>query len=552
MRLPVSVIAMALASAACGDNPVVTLVETAEDRLADAVNPNTMWAALEFLSHDALEGRAPGTRGGELAALYIAAEFRRLGLEPAGDNGSFFHQIPVISLTPTPVVSLTRPGRRAERLRYREDFVLWSMLDEPSVAAQGEIVFVGYGIVAPEYQWNDYVDVDVTDKVVLVLVNDPGLVDTTLFRGEALTYYGRWTYKIEEAARHGAAGILLVHTPESATYGWGTVAGSWTGPQVRLESSPTSLQVAGWLSEEVAARLLEPIGSSVGEVLVTAARGDFSSAPLEARAVTTISSTIERSTTVNVVARLTGWGSDPDETVLIGGHYDHLGIGMPVGGDSIYNGAVDNASGTAAVITAAEAFVTSGVRPDRSILFMAFGAEESGLLGSKAFVTRPPPPMALRDLAAVFNLDEMNLYGMTADVSALGIDQSSLGDNFAAAARIEGLDVSVNRDAILKGYFFRSDHFPFVLAGIPSLSLQFGQHYVSRDPGWGSQVEAEYGTTRYHQPGDELLTWYTTDGAVQQLRVVLRAALRVAEASQPPTWVEGSEFKAAGDARLQP
>ena len=550
MKSPVAVLVSILALAGCEENPVVTLVESADDRLADAVNPNTMAAALEFLSLDDLEGRAPGTRGGDLAAGYIAAEFRRLGLEPAGNNGTFFHEIPVISLTPSPALSISGPGSARGRLRYREDYVMWSMRDEPTVAAQGEIVFVGFGIVAPEYQWDDYAGVDVTDKIVLALVNDPGLVDTTLFRGEALTYYGRWTYKIEEAARQGASGILLVHTPNSATYGWGTVAGSWTGPQVRLETAPTSLTIAGWLSEEIAAGLLQPVGPSVADVLVAAARREFTSGPLGARAVAAVSSTIERSTTVNVVARLTGWGPDPDESVIIGGHYDHLGIGMPVDGDSIYNGAVDNASGTAAVITAAEAFVSSGVRPDRSILFMAFGAEESGLLGSEAFVARPT--VALRDLAGVINLDAMNLYGSTADVSALGVDQSSMGEDFSTAARIEGLDVSVNQDAILKGYFFRSDHFPFVRAGVPSLSIQYGQHYVGRDPGWGAQMEAEYSSTRYHQPSDELLTWYTMDGAVQQLRVVLRTALRVAEASEQPTWVEESEFKAAGDARLQP
>jgi Zn-dependent M28 family amino/carboxypeptidase len=260
-------------------------------------------------------------------------------------------------------------------------------------------------------------------------------------------------------------------------------------------------------------------------------------------------SVIELSETVNVVGRLTGWGHNPNESVLIGGHYDHLGIGTPVEGDSIYNGAVDNASGTAAVIAAAEAFMTSGVRPDRSILFMAFGAEESGLLGSKAFAARPTLP--LRDLAAVINLDEMNLYGPTNDVSALGVNQSSLGDAFTAAARAEKLDVTVNPDAIRKGFFFRSDHFPFVLAGVPALSLQFGQDYVGRDPGWGAHMDAEYGERRYHQPGDELLTWYTLDGAMQQLRVMLRTALKVANASDQPTWNEGSEFKAAGDARLQ-
>lgn len=538
-----------LALTGCTDSAVITRVDSAGDRLADAVSRTTFWAALEFLSDDALEGRAPGTRGGDLAAKYIAAEFRQVGLEPAGDDGTFFHRVPIISLTPDPTLSLLLPGRSARRLRYPEDYVLWSMRDKQVIEARSSVVFVGYGVVAPEYQWDDYAGVDVTGKIVLTLVNDPGFADSTIFRGEELTYYGRWTYKIEEAARQGASGILLVHTTASATYPWATVSGSWTGPQVRLEAPPTELLLAGWLAESIAAELLQPVAPSVEAVLRLAASGSFAPVELPVSMAASVVSVIELSETVNVVGRLTGWGHNPNESVLIGGHYDHLGIGTPVEGDSIYNGAVDNASGTAAVIAAAEAFMTSGVRPDRSILFMAFGAEESGLLGSKAFAARPTLP--LRDLAAVINLDEMNLYGSTNDVSALGVNQSSLGDAFTAAARAEKLDVTVNPDAIRKGFFFRSDHFPFVLAGVPALSLQFGQDYVGRDPGWGAQMDAEYGERRYHQPGDELLTWYTLDGATQQLRVMLRTALKVANASDQPTWNEGSEFKAAGDARLQ-
>jgi len=538
-----------LALTSCTESSVITLVDSAEDRLADAVSRTTLWAALEFLSDDALEGRAPGTRGGDLAAKYIAAEFRQIGLEPAGEDGTFFHRVPIISLTPRPTLSLLVPGRPARRLRYPEDYVLWSMRDKQVIEARSSVVFVGYGVVAPEYQWDDYAGVDVTGKIVLTLVNDPGFADSTIFRGEELTYYGRWTYKIEEAARQGASGILLVHTTASATYPWATVSGSWTGPQVRLEAPPTPLLLAGWVSDSIAAELLQPVAPSVEAVLRMAASGSFAPIELPVSMAASVVSVIELSETVNVVGRLTGWGHNPNESVLIGGHYDHLGIGTPVEGDSIYNGAVDNASGTAAVIAAAEAFMTSGVRPDRSILFMAFGAEESGLLGSKAFAARPTLP--LRDLAAVINLDEMNLYGPTNDVSALGVNQSSLGDAFTAAARAEKLDVTVNPDAIRKGFFFRSDHFPFVLAGVPALSLQFGQDYLGRDPGWGAHIDAEYGERRYHQPGDELLTWYTLDGAMQQLRVMLRTALKVANASDQPTWNEGSEFKAAGDARLQ-
>jgi Zn-dependent M28 family amino/carboxypeptidase len=538
---------LTLLLAACGENAVVTLVESAEDRLAGAASHSTLWASLHFLADDALEGRAPGTRGGDLAAKYVASEFRRIGLEPAGDNGTFFHRVPIVSLTPEPSLTIRADGVPG-RLSYPDDFVLWSMRDEADVGVQSDLVFVGFGIVAPEWQWNDYEGLDVAGKIVVAFVNDPGLVDTTLFRGTELTYYGRWTYKIEEAARQGADGILLVHTETSATYPWGTVSGSWTGPQVRVETPATSLQVAGWLSRSVGEALLQPVGETLERAMDQAVSRDWRPVTLAASATARVRSTISRLETMNVVGRLTGWGSHPNETVVIGGHYDHLGIGEAVDGDSIYNGAVDNASGTAAVITAAEAFVTSGVRPDRSILFMAFGAEESGLIGSRAFAARPTLP--LRDLVAVFNMDGLNLYGQTVDVAALGLDHSSIGTAFSAAANAEGLDVSTSEEAILNGYFFRSDHFPFVQAGVPALSIQDGKDFMGREAGWGDQMSAEYLTQRYHRPGDELLTWYRPDGAMQQLRVILRSALRVAEASDRPTWNDGSEFKAAGEARL--
>ncbi len=540
----------------CGENSAVVSIDPGGNRLVRAVRPDssvgkTYRAALEFLSDDLLEGRAPNTRGGALAARFIAAEFSRLGLEPAGDDGSYFHRVPIISLDPTPSLTISGGGLGQARLRYREDYVLWSMRDEASVSVDVPLVYVGYGIVAPEYGWDDYAGVDVAGKAVLVLVNDPGLVDSTVFKGSALTYYGRWTYKIEEAARQGAAAILMVHTTGSATYPWATVATSWTGPQVRLESEATSLVAAGWLSRAVAEGLGVGSGASADQLLAVAARSDrggLSPAELPVRVRGAVRSTVVRSETYNVVARLTGWGPDPDQSVMIGGHYDHLGIGTPLQGDSIYNGAVDNASGTAAVIAAAEAFVSSGVHPDRSILFMAFGAEESGLLGSKAFAARPTLPLS--DLAAVINLDGLNLYGATNDASALGLDQTTLGEMFTAAAAAENLSVSENRDAIEKGYFFRSDHFPLVLAGVPALSIQTGQSFRDREPEWGKRVEDEYTAERYHQPSDELLPWYRIDGALQQLRVALRTAMKAAMAPKQPEWLEGSEFSSAGKVRV--
>jgi Zn-dependent M28 family amino/carboxypeptidase len=497
------------------------------------------------MASDLLEGRAPATRGGELAAAYIAAQFRRLGLEPAGDSGSFLHRVPIIAHTPEPTLRVTGPAPAL--LRYRDDYVLWSMRNEAQVNLAGPAAFVGYGIVAPEWGWDDYAGLDVKGKVVFCLVNDPGLYDPAIFRGRILTYYGRWTYKIEEAERQGAAGIILIHTAEAATYPWTTVTGSWTGEQVRIEREPTSLVVAGWMRDSAAAALFAGAGLDLPRLMGNAGRQGFRPVAVPFGLEAAVQSTLRRSATYNVVGRLPGRGRLGNEAVLIGGHYDHFGIRTPVQGDSIYNGAEDNASGTAAVIAAAEAFVASGVEVQRSILFMAFGAEESGLLGSEAFAERPSLP--IRDLAAVLNLDVMNLYGRTRDIAALGTDQSSLGRSFTTAAATEGLRVVVDSGALIRGAFFRSDHFPFVRAGVPALSIEGGADFIGRPAGWAEARRREYTATRYHQPQDELLPWFSMDGALQQLRVVLRVAVAVANTPAPPSWNHGTEFRAAGEAR---
>ena len=513
--------------------------------VALAIDSMVLRAHLEFLSDDALEGRRPGTRGGELAGKYIAAQFERLGLAPAGDSGTYYHHVPIITLTPSPTLKVTNPT--PADLTYRTDYVLWSMRNEATTLARGELVFVGYGIVAPEYQWDDYSGVEVKDKIVVVLVNDPGLRDSTIFRGPILTYYGRWTYKIEEAQRRGAAGILLVHTTESATYPWTAVQASWTGPQVRIEEPPKSLLVAGWLTEEAAGKLFRQGGQDLSALMKQAPRRGFKAVPLGVQLEASVRSTIQRSATSNVLGRLPGKGSLAGEVVLIGGHYDHFGIGTPVAGDSIYNGAEDNASGTAAVLTAAEAFARSGVRTGRSLVFAGFTAEESGLLGSQALVTRPPIPLSR--IAAILNLDVVNLYGRTRDISAVGLDQSSLSQTFTRTAAAEGMKVSLNREGLLHGFFFRSDHFPFARAGVPGLSIENGRQFVGQPEDYGEKKKNEYTEKRYHQPGDEVLPWFTYGGAVQQLRVIVRTAVAVADAPLQPQWNRASEFRQAGEER---
>jgi len=518
---------------------------SAASRVAAAVDSNSLRAHFEFLADDALEGRRPGTRGAELTAKYIASQFRRLGLEPAGDSGTYYHKVPIITLTPTPTLKVL--GADSSDLAYRSDYVLWSMRDDSVTTARAEMVFVGYGIVAPEYGWNDYQGVDVKNKIVITLVNDPGLQDSTIFRGPILTYYGRWTYKIEEARRQGASGILLIHTTESATYPWTTVQSGWTGPQVRIEEPPTSLLVAGWLSNETATRLFRQGRQDLAELIGQAATSQFRAVPLGIQLDATVRSAISRSETSNVLGRWAGRGPLAKEAVLITGHYDHFGIGTPVDGDSIYNGAEDNASGTAAVLSAAEAFARSGVRTGRSIIFVGFTAEESGLLGSQALVAKPTVP--LRRTAAILNLDVMNLYGRTRDVSALGLDQSSMGAVFNRAAAAEGLQVSVNRDALLHGSYFRSDHFPFARAGVPGTSIQNGEKYLGKPATHGQERKGEYTAKRYHQPSDEILPWFTYNGALQQLRVIVRTAVAVGNASSQPVWNKTSEFREAGEKR---
>ena len=540
-----SLLLLCLVSASAAKVQAQTALSPAA-RVAGAVDSNSVRAHLEFLADDALEGRRPGTRGGEIAARYIAAEFQRMGLKPAGDSGTYYHSVPIITLTPHPTVKVI--GQTPVPLTFRNDYVLWSMRNDTAVAAKGDLVFVGYGIVAPENDWNDYEGVDVKNKIVVALVNDPGLRDSTIFRGPILTYYGRWTYKIEEARRQGAAGILLVHTTESATYPWTTVQSSWTGPQVRIEEPPSSLLVAGWLTEDAASRLFKAGGQDLSALADRATRRGFRAAPLGSSLDAAVLSEIERSSTNNVLARYPGHGARAGEVVMIGGHYDHFGIASPVDGDSIYNGAEDNASGTAAVLATAEAFTRSGVRTGRSIVFAAFTAEESGLLGSQAFVAKPTIPLSR--VAAILNLDVMNLYGRTRDVSALGLDQSTLGGVFQKAAAAEGLKVSVNKDALLKGLYFRSDHFPFARVGVPGTSLENGQSYIGQPADYAETMKNEYVAKRYHQPSDEVLPSFNYGGAVQQLRVIVRTAVAVANAPAQPKWNKTSEFREAGERRV--
>jgi len=540
---------LSCATALVAASPLAAQRSTAPDaRVAALVRADAIWAPLKFLASDLLEGRGTARRGGELAVQYIASQFMALGLEPAGDSGTYFQHVPIVALNPSPLLAVTG-GAPQRELRYRDDYVAWSERADTLAQAAGELVFVGYGITAPEWQWDDYKGMDLKGKILLMLVNDPGIGNPAIFRGKILTYYGRWTYKLEEAARHGAAGVLLVHNDTMATYGWNTVRNSWTGEQIRLDTPPTSLAFGGWITEAAAAELLRGRGLDLRALIASAGQRDFRPVPTGIELAATVHSQLKRMTTDNVIGRLPG--RDPSlkhEVVFVSAHWDHFGIVPPVNGDSIMNGAVDNASGVATMLGIADAFVRDPVRPKRSILFVGMALEESGLLGSAWLAAHPPVPLAR--VAADLNLDVTNLFGAARDISAVGADQSTLGRIFAGAARAEGLRVVVDSLALTRGGFFRADHFSFAKAGVPAMTPGSGNDFVGRPADWGREQKDIYNRERYHQPADNLLPWYTVDGSVQQARVLARIAWDVAEAAAQPTWYPTSEFAPAGRARI--
>ena len=506
-----------------------------------APNERAMDAHLRFLASDLLEGRAPATRGGHLATAYIAAQFEALGLEPAGADGSYFQPVSLAGTLTQQPSFVWGHGADTRSLKPGDEFIEWAMQPEARITADGDVVFVGYGIKAPEWRWDDYKGTDLHGKVLLMLVNDPGIQDSTLFKGRVLTYYGRWTYKLEEAARQGAVGVVLVHTTPSATYGWDVVRGSWSVEQFQLEGGTgPSLEFASWATHDAVQSGLQSVGLNLDSLTRLAARRDFVPVSTGLHAAIDLASGVRHVQSENVVARLRG--SDPalsSQVVAVSAHWDHKGIGPAVGGDSIYNGAEDNASGVAAMLATAEALSKMPHRPRRSVLFIATTAEESGLLGSAGYVAQPIFPIA--QTAADINLDEVNVRGSTRDIAALGTDQSTLGTMFNAAAAAESLKVENRPD--VGGGFFRSDHFPFAKAGVPALSLQPGEDFVGKPAGWGKQQEADFEEHRYHQPADEWTPVFRYDGMSQEVRVVMRLVLAVADASDLPGWLPGADFR---------
>jgi Zn-dependent M28 family amino/carboxypeptidase len=509
-------------------------------------------AHIAVLASDSFAGRAPASVGEDRTLAYLQAEFARLGLVP-GNGGSWHQEVPLVRITAGSDAALAIRGQGAQaRFRYADDFVANSKhLDSTVTVADAEVVFVGYGIVAPEYQWNDYEGLDVRGKTVLILVNDPGFAtgDTSLFRGNTMTYYGRWTYKFEEASRQGAAAAFVIHETAPAAYGWNVVRSSWTGPQFSLaaaDENRSRVAIEGWVTLETAQALLRLAGLEYDALKQRAMTRGFRALPLGMTASLTLRQQVERSTSRNLVARLPGTDR-ADEHVLYMAHWDHFGTDPALEGDQIFNGALDNATGVAGLLEVAEAFTSLSGPPSRSILFLAVTAEEQGLLGSAFYGDHPVVP--LDKTVAAINMDGMNVLGPMNDIIVIGLGMSELDDYVADAAAEQRRVVRPDAEPE-KGYYYRSDHFSLAKHGVPALNPGSGQDHVEHGIEWTRQQEADYREHRYHQPSDEMLDTWDLSGMVQDLRLLFTVGYRLATSRDFPNWREGTEFKAQRDAMM--
>lgn len=507
----------------------------------DSIRANVLDAHLRFLSDPLLEGRAPGSAGGRLAAAYIRAHFRRIGLRPLADD--YLQPVPLIGLEPEPSLAIELPNGESFEPTYGCDFVAFAGVAEAVVDLSAELVYVGFGIRAPEYDWDDYEGVDVRGKVVLIRVNDPGSADTPgFFGGEALTYYGRWTYKFEEAARQGAAGAILIHTDESAGYGWNVVRSSNTGERFSLAGPPEHpLPLEAWVRASAAGEMLRQAGFDPEALERESGDRGFRAVRTGLRVHAKVRSRLRTVETGNVLGLLPG--RDPsrrEEPVLVTSHYDHLGPGRgPSGEVIVYPGAYDNASGVSVLLAVAEAAAQLPIAPRRPWLFIATTAEESGLLGAEWYARHPLIPLS--STVAVLNVDGANLMGRTKDLAPLGADRSELGGLVRAAAAAEGMELAPEPHPE-QGMFFRQDHFPFARAGVPALALDHGLTFEGRPPGWGEEWYRHFVANHYHQPTDAYRAGIEYGGAIQQARVLLRLAAAASERDPLPAWNEDAEF----------
>jgi Zn-dependent M28 family amino/carboxypeptidase len=525
-----------------------------------SVTADGLLSHIEVLSSDEYEGRAPGTAGEELTVDYLTGRFQELGFKPGNPDGTFVQDVPLVGLTAEVTEASFLVRGEAVPMKGKEDFTAFTSLVEPEVSIRdSEIVFVGYGVAAPEYDWDDFKGADLAGKTLLMLVNDPAIpdpndpsaLDPEMFNGRAMTYYGRWTYKYEIAAELGAAAVFVIHETDPAGYPWAVPAASWGQERFIIAADGEAsgpAPITGWMHLDATRRLTDAAGFDFDEMKAAAADPAFRPIELGGTASVTVRNEIREISSRNVLAKLVG--SDPDladEYVVYTAHWDHLGMNESLEGDQIYNGAKDNASGTAGLLEIARAFATLEAPPSRSVLFLAVTAEEKGLLGAKYYAQNPLYP--LEKTLANINMDGANLWGRTEDIVVVGLGNSTLDDVLGTAADEMGRVVLPDPEPE-KGFFYRSDHFEFAKEGVPALYVDEGMRFVGKPEGYGEERRSEYTARDYHKPSDEVKPGWDLAGAVDDFRLLFLVGNAVAEADAWPEWKPGTEFKATREAML--
>ncbi len=520
----------------------------------NSITEQTLSAHVKILASDEFEGRAPSSAGEEKTINYLREEYRKLGLRP-GNGDSYFQEVPLVEIISTPDNIIEVKGKgKGVTLKYFEDYVAVSrhVVDRVSIN-DAELVFVGYGSVAPEYNWNDYEGLDMKGKVAVVLVNDPGFAtqDPALFNGNAMTYYGRWTYKYEEAARQGAAGVIIVHNTKPAGYPWGVVQNGWTGSQFNLVADDNNLSrcpVEGWITYDKAKEIFDIAGFNFEELYEAASKPEFKAFSLEVTTSISITNTTRRSISNNVIALLPG-SERADEYIFYLAHWDHFGIDTTLEGNQIYNGAVDNATGTAALLELAKAYTLLPEKQSRSIVFLHTTAEEQGLLGSLYYSENPTFPLA-KTIAAL-NLDALNIFGRTRDLFIIGYGNSELEEYAINAAKKQNRTV-VADDEPEKGYFYRSDHFSFAKKGVPALYTKMGYQHIEKGEEWIRETTANWTRNHYHQVTDEYNPEeWDLSGAIEDVRLFFKVGVKLSMSDHFPNYKEGNEFRAIREASLK-
>ena len=532
------------ASASKAPKPSIGLPGAAYAAL-ETITPDHIRWHVRYLSHDLLEGRGTGQRGGDLAAEYIATQFAEYGLKPAGDHGSYMQKVPLVGITTLPETQFSLVPKQGEPMNLKplDEYVAFDQTQQPQSEVDADIVFVGYGIEAPEYNWDDYKGVDVRGKVLLMLVNEPPSDDPKFFKGKALTYYGRWTYKYEEAARKGAVGVMLVHQTAMASYPWEVVRNSNSGEKSALKVDGSALKVASWIHYDVAAKLASASGMNLEKMMHDAQSRDFHPANLGAKLKAHMVSKLRNFESNNVVAMLPG--SDhtlADEAIIYTAHYDHFGIRPDMTGDNIFNGAEDNATGCGVVLELARAFAGAASRPRRSIIFAAVTAEEQGLLGSQYLGKHPPVPAG--KISLDLNYDDLPPLGAPEEVEVSGAERTTFYPSVEAMAK--EFRLAIRPDAQPQaGHFYRSDHFSFARVGVPAFSIGEGVKYKGHTEAWGMQQANDYVEKRYHQPSDEYHPEMDFTGDSAMARFGFALGWDAASLPKLIGWQKGDEFEAA-------